>query len=224
MSPKDLLLSEEYLIQADILRSKLLKALENLELISRIPGSQLMRVGKKKVSLIELEEGLYDLLTVKIEPLFHWLSITNIIKSPANVNAYMAARLQSSIRAREKTAVNKAVILDSIQRYAREISQTRGLEENSIKNGTGAGSTDILMPQIGATFLDRILEMSNSHEKDPFFKNLIEQYMDLGMEHALLISSAKHYTEMRKITKGLFKRKVSREQEEHAGQVYFFGF
>lgn len=217
--PKDLLLSEEYLIQADILRSKLLKAMENLELISRIPGSQLIRVGKKKVSLIELKEGLHDLLTVKIEPLVHWLSETNIVRSPTNVKAYMMARLQNSIGKKEQIAVNKAVILDSIQRYAREITQTRGLEKYSTKNGTGEGSTDILMPQIGATFLDRILAMSKSHEKDPFFKDLIEQYMDLGVEHALVISSANHYTQMGKITKGLVKRKVSRGKEERAGQV-----
>jgi hypothetical protein len=145
------------LIRADQLRTQIRRVINNITEVQLHPGADLVHVGDKQVSLMEVRSRLEDLVMVQVDPLvgiagrgtpsdIHWVE-------------YGLAQAQDRLKASEDLAnsIQAALLVYSGGTVA---PSTSGAAAERNRNPADVQS---LAPQIDRTFIDRILEMSKAN-------------------------------------------------------------
>ena len=90
---KGLIDSEDYVIDVDMLRTKVERILKTLAAMQEIPGASAIRVGSEQVGLADLIANLEDLKRVKVEPLIGVIRASGVSRSPSRMDQYFEGRL-----------------------------------------------------------------------------------------------------------------------------------
>ena len=191
--PQKILESEDYIIRVDILRSKVLAIIKNVGIIADIPGSELIRVGEDRVSIAELAAQLQDLLNLRIEPIGQWIRVGKISRDPVTSANYFQARLHHVKLDRQEFIRRGEIIREAIN-DSRETVRANARVGNS--SGSIGLATPALIPQIGSSFLDRILEMNKTDDEMEFRQDLIGELINLGIQQSVLEKEVAYYEDM----------------------------
>ena len=167
---------DNYLVALQLLRSKVTHVRSNVSAIAQIPGVQLVRAGNG-TTLEELRLQLDDLVRFRIEPQLAVLRSSGLIKNREFAIQYLQSQLsydQRRLRSHEHEA---DAIRQTLAAYTQSELPVRGGREESPTPSSPAQArpSDVVMPQLNETFIDRIVEMSNFGADQKFRQELAEQ-------------------------------------------------
>ena len=204
---KDFIEAEDYLIGVDILRSKINQLLANIREVSQIPGARVMRVGKKRISLAEVEANLRDSLNFKLRPLISLIRSSAVSKDPESSELYFEDRLFEIQLERKESDQRISTLQSALEGYLREKGP---LSRPQPGEGRGTGfldpSTPALIPQFGSSFLDRLVEISTEGNDLEFRQDITERVIAEGLKKASLDRETAHYQELLRTMRGISKR------------------
>ena len=190
--PESLLATQDYIVTIDIFKNKIDAVLTNIDTLSHLPGAQLVRVGDEKLGLEEVATNLRDTQQFKLDPLVGLVRSTGLSKNPGLASLYLENQL-FQIHLDEQEAQEKIKVLES--------SLNSYLEKNSVADTSGgkkaAGNigsvSTTYIPQLGDSFLDRVVEMSTQSNDAEFRQNVVNMIVDEGMIVARLNKKSIYY-------------------------------
>lgn len=208
----DLMRSQDYIVMADLLRSKIELVLESVDLIGQLPGADVIRVGEEKISLAEVRLALDDTLNLSVGPLLEELRVDGILKDPSAVLNYFNARvydigLQSQQMGRRIDTLRDA--LDQYLQDGRFPGQMTPSRETD-RRGALDAAVPTMIPQLDSSFLDRLLEMNENRSDLNFRQQMTERIVAVGLKKVALEQEHTFYRDM---VEDLSGRRMSQSRE-----------
>jgi hypothetical protein len=90
---RDMVMAPDYLRGIDVFRTQIVRIIDNIGQIERLPGATLLRTGDDRVSLLEAKVELEDILRFQVQPLLGMLRETGLSKNPEGMQHYVADQL-----------------------------------------------------------------------------------------------------------------------------------
>ena len=203
----DTLLSEDYTIGVDIVRSKVDRILRSVDQIASIPGAQVIRVGENRISLPEVRAGLEDIVRFNLQPLLAFIRASALSKDPRSLSSYVETQLFQIRLSREQAASGVLRLQEALRDY---VLQRGGLTmtDRGPAGGTGGssaqpGGVGALMPQLGESFLDRLVELSTQNNDIQYRQDLTDRIIRESVVVAILDKELAYYAELSRSVKGI---------------------
>ncbi len=156
--------TEDYLSAVDGMRVTTKRILETLGKLEKLPGAQIIRTGKERISLAEITANLQDLQRFELEPLIGLIRSEGLTKSPQFFSRYIASQLFSLTIQRNAAIAHVKALEDGLQNYSaqRGPRSSEGRSAGSADGGRIAPSSEgqTVIPQLGESFLDRLVQLS----------------------------------------------------------------
>ena len=176
---------EDQLIFIDRLRVTISRIIQNIRALEEIPGASLLRVGDRKLSLGELDVALQDDLRFKIGVLHNAIYSYGFYRNRALAESYIDDQLFSLDLDNKAGESRVKVIDDALTSYSanRQGAGAQRIEGTAAQVGTtpsisfGGGT---MIPQLGESFLDRVINLSTQNSDVAFRQDLSRQTIDLG--------------------------------------------
>ena len=213
---KGMLESEDYIISIDILRAKIKRILDNIKTISELPGAQVARVGRERISLAEISSNLEDTLRFKLEPLVGLIRSTGLSKNPDLAILYLENQLFKLTLDRKETNERMSILRTSLKSYMEKKMVANAMPMPNLgaagnSNGqTGkAGSPNIptYIPQFGDSFLDRLMEMTTQGNDVKYRQDITDKIVEEGMKIAAIEKQSSYYKSLIESMRNLTKNK-----------------
>ena len=171
----DLLLSEDYLVAADLLRAKIDRSVAMVDRLVRLPGAGTIRGGKRQLSLEELKARLQDLQRFEVTPLIVLAQSNALARDPVRLRAFLASRRQQARYEMLEASARVATLYNALVDYSGTSSQARHAESGSApapdarvpfagrraEPGGAADDVTAIIPQFGDTFFTRLAETAS---------------------------------------------------------------
>jgi hypothetical protein len=182
--------SDSLLIRADLIRTTLSHLLISAQDIALLPGSELVRFGPKRESLIEIRDALSNLIQAHLDPLVALAGRGLGVESMRWVSESLATANTS-----HDAAVQK---LMGIQTALREYAGTSTTPPTGggvgMQKPGSPGDVQTISPQIDATFIDRIVAMSGPNQK--FREELTRKMLEASAEAIEAGRTVEHYKQL----------------------------
>jgi hypothetical protein len=164
----------DYVIAIDILRAKINRIIDNIDELSEIPGAKVVRTSPpSRSSLAELRVRLEDLLRFKVEPLAGVILRNGLSRSPGSSIDFLETRLRFNEIERKEAEARVDTLRRALQTY-----QQQGAEAAATGREAGTLPPQTVMPQMDATFFDRVIELSGE-KNDMAFRQALVSAMQL---------------------------------------------
>jgi hypothetical protein len=167
------------IVNTIILRGNVGRLLENIGEVRMLPNAELMRT-KDGLSLNDIAVRLEDAVRYRLDPLVDRIAAARLDDRPETIR-FLTTQLAYDERAL-KVKRNAA---DSLQRtlslYINAQPQPQVIAETTTAppaaEGPGAGpETATLMPQIGDTFIDRLIQLTSRSADTDFRQSIAQDY------------------------------------------------
>ena len=197
---EEFLEAEDFIVRVDILRGQVNRVVANLGDLELLPGANVMRVGENRISLPEIRVNLEDLITYRLEPLAQYIWANGLSRDSEVVGLYLQGR-QFQIALDLQEADGRGNVLeDSLRVYVEQA----GTPAPGSGVGDGGGSATgapvagvtALIPQIGDSFLDRIMAMGGETEDIQYRQELTNRIIDARQQAVNLQREAAYYERM----------------------------
>jgi hypothetical protein len=222
--PAQLIETEDYVVIVDILRSKILRTLSNIDRIAALPGANLARTGEGRVSLAEIRANLQDVYRFKVQPLIGLIRSTGLSKDPQLAILYLENQLfQNQL---EGTEANGRVetLRNSLRQYMQEDRQMVATQQTG-QGGSGSQAAEAalptVIPQFGESFLDRLAEMANQNSDVRFRQDITERVIAEGLKEVALEKDTTYYEDLIVSLKGALRPGAAAlpDVRERAGEL-----
>jgi len=169
---KDKLDGEDYLVAAEQLRALVVRLLDTVAKLEKIPGALTTRTSTGGVSLPEIWANLDNTLRFNLEPLLGMIRSEGVTKNARQLKLYASAQVyerqleRQAAEARAR-AVQSALGVYTAQRDSRASS-------DAVRGGANGGARPqgfdqpALIPQLSEAFLERLAEISATSQKSEF--------------------------------------------------------
>lgn len=162
-----------------ILRSKINRVMENIEAVKLIPGAELLRT-KERLSLEEIQMRLQELMRFQVEPLTVEVRSSGMMTNPAATVSFLETQLaydQRELKWRQSAS-------DTVRQALAVYSMEPGALSTAAKTTTTMGTetaprptgSETVMPQLGETFIDRLMTLSNQASDAAYRQTVVEQF------------------------------------------------
>ena len=203
---RDLLEAEDYLTGVDILRLQAMRIIANMAEINTLPGAALIRMGGDRGSLAEARVQLEDILRFQIQPLLGMIRVTRLSKNPSSLVLYIddqlfQMRLEGEEAQKRVQAVQEALRAYMLQKGAVAVAES-GSGSGEVTLGFGSGSQGMI-PQLGESFLDRLVEMSTMNSDIAYRQQLTDRIIVERVAMAALEREQAYYEEISRALKEL---------------------
>jgi len=191
---------DDYLVFIDRVRATITRVIKNIQSLEEISGARLVRVGERKISLGELEVALDDDLRFKIGALHTAIYTFGFYRNRPLAESYIDDQLfrldldQNAGRARVK------VIDDALSGYGASRQGSQRTEGPATQGGTGPGALlggGTMIPQLGETFLNRVIELSSQNSDTAFRQELSRKTVSFGQDLVDVDRERKIYQRMK---------------------------
>jgi hypothetical protein len=170
----------ELIVDIQMLRSKVYKILQNIDLLREVPGAELVRSADGR-SLEEIRLRLEEIVRFRLEPLTGRVSAMGLIANrPATVR-FIETQLAYDQRYLKATQDYADTIRQSFAVYSDQPAFTP--ETASAANAATRDQThtqpqrsDTLMPQISESFLDRLMTLTSQASDVSYRQKLVDDY------------------------------------------------
>jgi len=184
----ELATSDDYLVRADVLHGKVRRIVESVGELETLPGASTLAVEGVGKSFTEIRVEMEDLVRYRLEPLIEQLVTNSLVTEQGK--SYVSTR-HVQISRNRRVAKEREVSLESalrLYRYEQDAPGSRSVAEDR----GGALTTDeigttTLIPQMGDSFLDRIIGLATESANLLFRQNLTIQMLEAKEETARLI-------------------------------------
>lgn len=190
---KDFLTDEEYFIAMDILQEKFNKLLATIDGILTLPGAKTFRsAGPDGMRLVEIRSNLEDTLQFKLQPLMNNVRTCGVFRKDKEVTLlYIQGRLFDIMLRKKETADRAKVLAEAVESYSQN---RRGLVgEHGTADGGAPGASSLtgksggvtaMIPQLGESFLDRIVDLAGKNTDLAFRQDMTERIAKEGIIQA----------------------------------------
>lgn len=192
---------EDYLVALDILRVLARRVSKDLEVLAKLPGATVVKVGERGISISDLRYRVQDLERFKLNPLLGLIRQTAVSKYPALTLGYLQNQIFELNLKTEQAAANVSIYENSMNQY---ITKTKGAgfapsqgEGSSGQSQSGMFSNvPAMIPQFGESFLDSLVQMAQENSDAIFRQNITKEVIDAGLEKVELEFQSKFYEDM----------------------------
>lgn len=166
------------IINIQILRSKIYRVIENIEVISSLPAAELAKT-KDGMSLAEIRMRLEDIVRFRLEPLVGVAQASGLVRNQALTVHFLETQLAFDQRRLQAAQTHANGLRDALLIYSTEMPPDATV--GSTSTGAAAGQrpkseAETATPQLSDTFIDRILLLSKQATDAEYRQNLIEDY------------------------------------------------
>lgn len=198
------------LVQADLVRTALWRIIDNIARVEILPGASLVRLGKERTTFQEVRSKLIDLTRSRLEPL-----VAQTGQSSARESASWAAEMFASAE-RERLAASQRA--EAFRRALQDYSGLPSAPSPRSAQGTTGGDVQTLAPQIDRTFIDRLIEMSESNTM--FRRTLTDQLVTASVEEVAAAQRAAYYQRLHQLHREPSRVNITAAQiDERLGEI-----
>lgn len=208
MLQKEFLETEDYLISADLLRRKVNRIISSIDQLMKVPGIHVFRLPGSGASLPEVRLRFEDIGTFRIEPTLSLIRATGLSRNPVGTMRYIQDRLFETTRAQRLAQDQEGKVRGGLESYVRtEKSMTSrpGAGGEGTPGGGREPSAGMVIPQLGESFLDRLMDLAGSKGDAGFRKDLTERMISSGLQQAEQTSEVSYYRELETAFKNVRK-------------------
>jgi hypothetical protein len=199
--------SDDYLITADLLRTRAIRIVRSIDELEKLPGALTMRTAKDHVSLPEIRAMLEDSIRFDIEPLLGIIRSEGITKNAQQLALY-ASNAAFQIRLDKEEIEGRALALRT---GLREYMTQPGAQ---IASGTAPKSDSgrpnnvemqTVMPQLSESFIDQLQQVFVRTSKDEieYRRNLTNQLIEESKRATTFDRDLAYYEDLAKSVKGI---------------------
>ena len=220
----DLIEAEDYITGIDILRAQVRRIIVNIDEIATLPGAAVIRIRDGRTSLAEIRVNLEDVLRFQIQPLVGMIRMTGLSRDPESLSRYIDDQLfQISL---ERVEAEKRV--GAVQESLRAYMLQRGAVPQAGSGGAiprPAPGGEAMMPQLGESFLDRLVEMSTMNSDIEYRQRLTDRIIEESVAVAALEREQVYYEDLSRSVTDLGPRsgRADRERELVSVEAGFEG-
>jgi hypothetical protein len=188
---KDTLNTQTILIRYDMLRRHVARVLAQVDRLMKLPGANTTRVGKERLSLIDLRTNLEDLLEFQLNPLMKRRLIYALPANEVALNIlYLDDRLVELQRFRTTAEQRKAQLEGALRNFTAEAvaSSSPGARP---ADGTQVGAA----PQLSDSFLDRLMDIAGRSSAMDYRTGLTDRIILAGEESLSVDQDVAFYQE-----------------------------
>jgi hypothetical protein len=170
-------------INISILRAKVLRVMENIEQIRKLPSADLARTERDALSLNDISQRLTEIVRFRLEPL-----LSRAAASGLGQRAETLRFIETQLAYDERQ-------LDSLQREAEAAQQTLAMfvsgkvapaevtQVNAPRPAQQAapGTSETVMPQLSDTFIDRIIQLTSATGDTEYRQRLANNYQETAL-------------------------------------------
>jgi hypothetical protein len=177
-----------WVLRADLLRTALERIIKNIDEVSALPGAELVRLGKDRLTFLEVRGKLVDLVGARLEPLVMTSGRSLVRESLVWVTETVASAERDQHLAETLAEVQR----NALREYSGVAQPGDGNRGSSTSGTSSAGAGTSSMPsQLDRSFIDRIVEMSAANIA--FRRELTEAMAKAASDAALAQSRASYY-------------------------------
>lgn len=184
--------SYDYIIALAMVRSKINRIITNIDELLDIPGSKVVRTPKTNVSLAELRVRLEDANNFKVQPLVGIVMSGGLSKDPGASIKFLETQLTFNDLAKQEAESRTKTIRDALTTYIEQQKQVPAQE-------AGKGGSEQLLPsqtvipQIGDTFLDRLVDLTGKDTDTKYRQDLVDEMKRQSLLVVPLEAEANYY-------------------------------
>ncbi|HUF09875.1 MAG TPA: hypothetical protein VMO47_11175 [Rhodothermales bacterium] len=207
------ILTEEPIIALDILRSKINEVIRNIDQLLRVPGAEVLRAGDQQISLAELRVQLEDLVRLRLNPLTIQVHSDGITSDRDSTMRFLDSQLAYNERRFEEATARVERVREALETYQGggrpAIESTAAAPARSPASGGG----DVVMPQIGESFLQQIVGLSGLNADREYRQGLVDEMKRASLETIPVESEIQYYRNIVQILETTPVRGTGGEQE-----------
>ena len=181
----DLIEAEDYITGIDILRAQVRRIIANIDQIATLPGAAVIRLGDGGTSLAEIRVNLEDVLRFQIQPLVGMIRMTGLSRDPESLGRYVDDQFFQINLERAEAEKRVAAVQESLRAYMLQ----RGAVPEAGAGGAiprPAPGGEAMIPQLGESFLDRLVEMSTMNSDIEYRQRLTDRIIEESVAVAAL--------------------------------------
>ena len=195
----------DYLIAFEVLLARVRLVKRNLEQLRSLPNALVIRDDESGFNVPDLEQALEDLRDYQVVPLMNPIRALGIARDVEAVSLYFDNILRELKRSKSVMEQKRQNAIETYDHYLQyESAMTTGK--------TGSTSTGTMIPQFGAEFLDRIVEMTNAGDDIDYRQELNTLQLEISNELAVQNAEIGRIEETLAILKGGAIHDVSLKQ------------
>lgn len=159
--------------RADLVRASLWRVVSNVRQVAALPGAELVRGPGTQLSFAEVATKLTDLVRARVEPL--------VSEAASTMSRDALPWLMETVAAAQRDQRAASLRAEAYQSGLADYSGRTAVSALRSTAGEGrAGDMQTLTPQIDRTFVDRIIEMSESNSE--FRQDLTRSFVAAQVE------------------------------------------
>ena len=184
----------------DMMLSTIKRVQNCIDEIKTIPGYELVRVGKRQISVMDIEYRLLDLVNIDLKPLNSLLCNEGISKNRNLALSFIKNEIFEHSLQKQKAISQKKVYRESLKNYLLkgESVQANSGTETRISPMIGESSAGIpaMIPQFGADFLNSMIELGQERSDARFRQEVTELAIEAGIKEVEAESQISYYKSM----------------------------
>lgn len=193
--------SVDYFVAGDIIRRGIGQINSTIRKLEELPGSALIRVGEKRISLSDVRYRMRELESFRLSPLPNLISRAGLSKDPRETSAYFDSRLFKISLDRQKAAARQTVYREALERYlerTREVGRGPSLDPISppAVQQEAPMRVPAIIPQFGESFLSDLIDLGQHDLDFRFRQEMTNQIAEEGLREAELSAELEYYRQL----------------------------
>jgi len=209
MVRKDLMDEEDYIVSLDMLRIAVRRLQGAVTALQSLPGANVVRVGPTGMTLTDAQSNLDDLLQFRISPMIGFVRAIGVTKNAALTIQYLRNQLFTINLDRDAAKGQVQVYENSLRSYLQQRANlpaaSAGSEARSSGSG-GMGNVPALIPQLGDSFFDRLIELGTKGDDTAYRQTMVNKSTDVGMRLVDFEKERSYYEDLISVFEGASKR------------------
>ncbi|MCX6545121.1 MAG: hypothetical protein NTV05_12015 [Acidobacteria bacterium] len=206
---QDLVDDEDYIVSLDMIRNAIQKVQTAATAVQAIPGASVLRVGPKRLALTDVQSNLDDLLRFRINPMIGFVRSIGVTKNAALTIQYLKNQLFTLNLERDAAKRQTSVYADGLRTYVTQrpgvSAESAGTAARAAGSG-GMGNTPALIPQLGDSFFDRLIELGTKGDDTLYRQDLVNKSTAVGMELVAFEKEVAYYQDLISAFEGASKK------------------
>lgn len=192
--------SENDLVAADQMRALTQRVIQNIDVVSQLPGAAVVRSNGTGMSLSELRVSVSNLIEFKIQPLIAAIVAGGSYGSGTDAVSYLESKLTEARQAEREASDKSDTMRVALGAYVQQPSVQgagagRGGAETMVDPRTGVSSSPAII-QLGESFLDRLIAMSSQGGDAAFRQEVTRNVIQEGLAAASFRIEAAYYEDL----------------------------
>jgi hypothetical protein len=172
------------IVATEVLRAKILRVIENVELLRKLPSAELVRSRQSGLALNDIRIRLEDFVRFRLEPLIQGIAAGQLDERPATI-VFLESQLAYDQRVLEMRQRYAEAARTALAMYTGQPTETltqgaqqeRQPQDSQLRTPPRSGN-ETVMPQVNDTFLDRLVQLTSSSADSEYRQKLASTYQN----------------------------------------------